>query len=110
MKNKWKINHLNEIVISHLNYKIIYGVSPKEFIGAQAKSIMFAEDTNKNCAAVIFRKKPTQIEMSTVAHEVMHALQYMCQRRNIKMEVELEHMGYLMQYILNEIYGYCFSK
>src|ERR1700743_2362595 len=106
MKNNWKINHSNRISIPHLGYEIVFGINPKEFTDRQIKSLAFTEDTNKNCAAIIFKKRPRELEHSLAAHEVMHALQYMCQRRNIKMEEELEHMGYLIQHILNRIYGY----
>ena len=102
---KLKTKKVYTIPIPHLGYKIIYGVNPKEFVGEQEKSMMFAEDTNKKCGAIIFRHTPTALESGTVAHEIMHALQFMCRRRNIKMERELEHMGYLMQYIFNEIYN-----
>ena len=100
-----KLKKAYTIPIPHLGYKVIYGVNPKEFTGRQEKSLMFAEDTNKNAGAIIFRKTPTDLESGTVAHEVMHVLQFMCRRRNICMEDETEHMGYLMQYIFNEIYN-----
>lgn len=93
------------IPIPHLAYKIVYGVDPKEFVGRQTNSQMFTEDKDRHTAVIVFRKTPTDLEGGTVAHEIMHALQYMCRRRNICMEDELEHMGYLMQYIFNEIYG-----
>lgn len=101
---KLKLKKAYYASIPHLGYKVIYGVNPKEFTGDQEKSIMFAEDTNKNTSAIIFRETPTDLQGGTVAHEIMHVLQFMCRRRNIKMEHELEHMGYLMQYIFNEIY------
>lgn len=100
-----KVNKVYTVLIPHLNFKVVYGVNPKEFTGRQEGSLMFVENTNKNQATILFRKTPTDLESGTVAHEVMHALQFMCRRRNICMEDETEHMGYLMQYIFNEIYN-----
>lgn len=104
MTKKWIENKINIVDIPHLNYKVYYGISSKEFTGRQEKSVMFAENTNKNTGTIIFRKKPTELESGTVAHEIVHILQYICKRRNITMEDEIEHMGYLMHYIFNEIY------
>jgi hypothetical protein len=99
-----KIGAAYEIPIPHMGYKVMYGVNPKEFSDRQEISMMFAEDTNKNQATIIFRHTPKDIESGAVAHEILHALQFMCRRRNIVMEAETEHMGYLMQYIFKEIY------
>lgn len=104
-KYKLKTNKAYCIQIPHLNYKIIYGVKPEEFKGKYEKSIMMTEDVDKNTGQILFRKTPEDQDASTVAHEVLHILQLICQHRNIKMEEEMEHMGYLMQYIHNEIYG-----
>ena len=98
------------IEIPHLNYKIVYGVNPKEFIKKQSGAVMFAEDTNKNTGAIIFRKNPDNLDSAAVAHEIVHVLQFLCKRRNIEMEEETEHMGYLMQYIFNEIYNREYEK
>ena len=104
MANKKKFN--KEIKIPHLGYRVIVKVDVKEFSGMQESSFMFCENTDKNTATIFLRDKPRHDKFSTVAHEAMHALQFLCRNRNISMERELEHMGYLMQYILNEIYGY----
>ena len=104
MKQNWKDNHTNVIEIPHLNYKILYGVCLKEFTGRHEKSLAITENSTKNTATILFRKKPDTLNSSVVAHEIMHALQYICRRRNIVMEDETEHMGYLMQFIFNEIY------
>lgn len=92
------------IDIPHLGYKIAVIIEPKEFTGRQEGSIMFAENSGKDIASIFFRKKPTPSQAGIVAHEIMHVLQFMCRNRNIAMEVENEHMGYLMQYIFQNIY------
>lgn len=104
-KRLLKINKVYKIPIPHLGFEVIYGVLPKEFVGRHEKSVMLCEDTNKNTSCIIFKNTPTDMESAAVAHEIIHALQFMYRRRNIRMEEELEHMGYLMQYIFNEIYN-----
>lgn len=99
-----KLGKTYEISIPHLGYKVLYGVNLKEFVDRQSKSHMFAENTNKSTATIVFRGTPNDLQSGAVAHEIMHVLQFMCRRRNIVMEDETEHMGYLMQYIFNEIY------
>lgn len=109
MTKKWIENKINIVDIPHLNYKVYYGISSKEFTGRQEKSFAFAENTNKDVATIIFRKQPTTLDSATIAHEIVHVLQFICRRRNIIMEDETEHMGYLMQYIFNEIYDRKYS-
>lgn len=104
-KQSWKDNYTNVIELPHLNYSIFYGVLKKEFTGRHEKSLAITENSNKNSATILFKKKPTDLEAGMVAHEIVHALQFMCRRRNIVMEDETEHMGYLMQFIFNEIYN-----
>jgi hypothetical protein len=43
--------------------------------------------------------------ISIVAHEIVHALQFICESRNIDMVAEQEHIGYMMNYIMNEFIG-----
>ena len=94
--------------IPHLAYTVKIIINPKEFYGKHASSLMMAENTDRSTATIFLRcpiPKNRQV-IPTLAHEVMHVLQYICQNRAIKMEEESEHMGYLMQYILANILGF----
>ena len=42
----------------------------------------------------------------TVAHELIHVLQYICMDRHMTFENEFEHMAYLMQYLMGCMFGY----
>ncbi len=42
----------------------------------------------------------------TVAHELIHVLQYISDAKGIDFVHEQEHFGYLMQYLLGKILGY----
>ncbi len=94
---------MKSLTIPHLNFTIKYGVNKKE---VSKGAVMTTEDIDNHTVAIYFQEKPKLDQMPTVAHEVMHVLQFVCRHRKIMMENELEHMGYLMQYILASIYGY----
>lgn len=42
----------------------------------------------------------------TLFHEITHALQFICEARNIDFILEQEHMGYIAQFVTNEILGW----
>lgn len=44
----------------------------------------------------------------TVAHEIVHAIQFICRRKGIDMIDELEHVAYLADYITGKVLGYAF--
>lgn len=88
------------IKINHLGYKIlIKNPTRKEFVA-------YVERDNKN-QCTLYIKRPVKFkEVSTLAHEVVHILQYIAEARNLDMIQEQEHMGYLMNYIMNEVLGF----
>jgi hypothetical protein len=43
--------------------------------------------------------------MPMIFHEIVHALQYICERRGIDMEEEKEHMGYLASFLTEQLLG-----
>lgn len=95
---------MKNIYIPHLHYHInVYFDSEKYLtdLGIEAGTLH-----SKGLIEIHFKKKPNDYDFPTVAHEVMHALQFICKDRKIDMTNEVEHCGYLMQYILNQILGY----
>lgn len=46
---------------------------------------------------------------SSLAHEILHALQHLSEYRGIDMSQEKEHIAYLLQYIMNEFIGLEYS-
>lgn len=90
------------IKIDHLGYTIkIKDVSnhPKK------DYVMYVErDGFSNCT-LYTKKNITVKDFTTLSHEVLHILQYIAEARNIDITYESENMGYMMQYILNQILG-----
>lgn len=95
---------MKTINIHHLGYKVSHGIADT---GQHYMSCIRIDD---NHCKIIYKSKPRPNDIPTLAHEVLHALQYMSESRGIDMTIEMEHMGYLMQYILNEILGLKYGK
>lgn len=45
-----------------------------------------------------------------IAHETIHVLQFMCNSLDLDFIQEMEHMGYIMQYIMARILHYDYVK
>ena len=59
------------------------------------------------CHCVIyFKKNPNPC---TVAHELTHALQHICEVRHMDFLEEREHMAYIMQYAMGRILGWVWN-
>lgn len=58
---------------------------------------VFYEDIAKNVRKIVC--------MPMIVHEIIHALQYICEQRGIDMEEEKEHIGYLASYLMENLLG-----
>ena len=82
------------------------------------KSRNFLNERGIECAAeyienghikLHFRNKPKFKDFPSVAHEVIHCLQWIAKDRNIDFTKEEEHFAYMMQFILNRIFGFSYE-
>lgn len=94
-----------EIYLPHLHYTIYVRLNSTVFLNRQGSECA-CEGIDKSSLRLHFRSKPKPHNFPSVAHEVMHAVQWICQARAIDMVREEEHCAYIMQYILNQILGY----
>lgn len=94
---------VKKIIIPHLGYRI----NVKKFKPSPTleNAIAWVHSINSNECDIYLQGTSKQY-YATIAHEVVHILQFICLNRNIDFTLEHEHMGYLMQYILNEITDY----
>lgn len=92
---------MKKIYLPHINYTVVL-----EKFGAQAMPHKFAkastEEVNNNSCTIYLHPSASA---STISHEVTHALQFICKARGITFEDELEHVGYMAQYITMCILG-----
>lgn len=103
MKIKFK-----DIRIEHLAYTVkVRDIKKEENLN---KWVMFVRKIN-NYECILYIPKELSIEdMPTLAHEIVHCLQYIAEARNIDMIQEQEHIGYLMCYIMNNVLGFRYAK
>lgn len=61
--------------------------------------------------SIIWMNLPIKaIDHATLAHEIIHVLQYICNYRRIDFISESEHMGYLMQFVFNKATGFHYER
>jgi hypothetical protein len=92
-----------KIKIAHLGYTILV----KDISKGNEEHKAWCERDNTNQATIFLDLKETNKKyyFPTIAHEVTHILQFIAGDRTINFPLELEHFGYLMNYICNEILG-----
>lgn len=93
-----------KIYIQHLAYTILVKEPDK-----YSRHVAYVHKDNKS-QCTIYIKRPVKFkETPTLAHEIVHILQYIAESRSIDMTYEQEHMGYLMNYIMNEVLGFTYE-
>jgi hypothetical protein len=91
-----------KILIPHLDYFVyVKDISEGKGQPVWAEAFCQADENSKECTIYLAKNKKIPVEL--LAHEVLHAVQFICRRRNINMNDELENVGYLMQYIMHRI-------
>jgi len=98
-----------KIEINHLGYTVCVK-DIKSFKGKHGlNNILAITQSDSKNQATIYIKKPIK-DQAQLAHEVLHVLQWICIDRNISFTEEKEHMGYIMQFLMNEITGFTYKK
>jgi len=64
----------------------------------------WVESTGKNGCTLFLQKGKQQ--PGDVAHELVHVLQFLSIARNMDFQIEHEHFGYLMHWLMGEVLGY----
>lgn len=88
--------------IPHLNYTVRFRrfkKPPKSIERARA----WAKRDDTNGCTVYFAKNENPC---SVAHELVHVLYYICADRHMNFDYEMEHMAYLMQYLMGRALNY----
>lgn len=91
-----------KIKIEHLGYVIHF----KKQKPPRGDLVACVIQEDKNSSIIYFPVKLNLMNTPLLAHEVLHAIQFMCESRLIDMIKEKENVGYLMSYIMNKILGY----
>lgn len=95
------------IKLPHINYTV--RVRPWKMLKdpkwRKSKALFWA--TGKCVGTLYFRNNPPP---STIAHELIHVLQHICESNNMDFCYEIEHMAYIMQYLMIRIQGYEYAN
>jgi len=93
-----------DIRLPHLGYTVrIRG--PKPHPDGKPSAAWITRDNADRCTIYL----PNKLTPGMVSHELVHALQYICEDRNMEFLTESEHTAYLMQYMMNRCFGYTFG-
>ena len=96
-----------KVYFPHINYTVhILRLRkvPKTLGSAQAYTAKGKD--NKSCAIYV----PKRVAPGIAAHEVVHALRYICEARHMDFMLEEEHMAYVAQHLVNQILGWEYEK
>lgn len=96
----------HKIQIPHINYTV--SIKPRSALKRDHFGLAVTQDVDKH-NAIMYIDNPKQYPCS-VAHELIHVLGFIVERRGIIFENEREHMGYIMQYLMGEILGYKYER
>ena len=90
-----------EIYLPHIHYT----VHIRQFVKTPPElnhALAYVQSNDKDSCTIYMdlKSKPTPGGLS---HELVHVLQFICLNRNIEFTAELEHCGYIMNYLMNRI-------
>lgn len=89
-----------KIYLPHINYTVHVKEHNGEHPSFGHKSYASTEEVDRhNCYIYL----PKKAGASVICHEVTHALQFIAKARGISFVDELEHFGYMAQYITLKI-------
>lgn len=94
------------VYIPHLNYTVHFKPFTKAPASIRTAHAFIQRDDRDNSSLFLARN----VEPSTVAHELVHVLQYICEDRYMVFTDEREHMCYLMQYLMVKAGGGKWAK
>lgn len=110
---KWRKNEGFSIQYQSMKIKlehIGYTIYIKNIEKSEHNFFACVEEVDSHSSIMWLPPKIQQKDYSLIAHEVIHVLQNICEARKMNFLIEKEHMAYLMQFILNKITGYSYSK
>jgi hypothetical protein len=106
MKVKPAIKAFKTIHIPHLRFTV-YVKDMSELMGVERKGSGYVAQFGDDSACLFLEdveKTVKQLDrFPTIAHEVLHVIQILCEKFQMKIENEQEHTAYLMHYILEKI-------
>ena len=84
----------------HIDYDVI--LHPFRVCPSKRTAYAWCHRLDRNTSVVYL---PKSMIHATVAHEFVHVLQNICKDRHMNFEDEIEHMAYIMQYLMGRAFN-----
>lgn len=97
-----------KIFIPHLCYTV-YVKKPTK-VKPIENAIAWVQYRDRDSCELFINQPIKPHQVPTLAHELIHVLQLIAEERNIHFTSDREHFGYLMQWLMNEILGYHYTR
>jgi hypothetical protein len=98
--------YFKEINLPHINTEIKF-MDMSKMTGEPIKGFGMTCEMDDGSIIIFIQDIEKSVKeldkMPYVAHEVIHAIQIICERLHAKAENEIEHFGYIMSYVLQEL-------
>lgn len=93
-----------KIYLPHIHYTV--KVKQRTGYRGNHTAKWLCERTDKDTSTLYIDMPVSQAETPTLAQGLVHVIQNICEDRHMVLSLEKEHMGYLMQYLMNRVLGY----
>lgn len=93
-----------DIYLPHIHYTVRIREFKAHPEGLE-NALAYVEYTDENTCTMYLNSK-RKLLGGDVLHEIIHVLQKMCSARNMRFELEVEHLAYTAQHLAGEILGY----
>lgn len=98
--------HAKTVYLPHINYTVRFRPFKKPPPSIANAHAWIRRDNNCGCTIYL----PKNETPGGLAHELIHALCYICRDRCMDFDQEFEHMAYLMQYLMGKALRYEWAK
>ena len=93
--------HKTIVYLPHIDYTVHFRrmTAPPASI---PNAVAYIQRLDRNSCAIYTRE---YTRVTYLAHELVHALAFICEDRRMVLEEEFEHMAYIMQYLMGRALG-----
>jgi hypothetical protein len=95
--------YCRSVQLPHINYTIRF----RNHVKPDGTGVAWAERDDRWGCTIYLTKRA---KVTTLAHELVHALRYICEDRQMDFTNESEHMAYIMQYVMGQALDYAYVK
>lgn len=103
---KSKFKTYKSVPIPHLAFEVHF-MDMSQLQGIEKRGAGYTCQFEENSACVFIKdieKSAKEIAYAPYfAHEIVHVLQILCEKRAMRIEDEVEHIAYLMHYLMRQV-------